>query len=186
MKLIVGLGNPGRSYSKHRHNVGFQVVDLLGRRYDISIEKRSFGALVGSGGIEGQEVLLAKPQTFMNLSGDAVGPLVGYHGVELEHLIVVHDDIDLDLGVLKIAKGAGDGGHNGVRSIIEALNSKDFYRVRVGIGRPAPGVDAADYVLTPFDEGNETDDAASCIERAGKAVETLIKEGLSEAQQRYH
>jgi PTH1 family peptidyl-tRNA hydrolase len=186
VKLIVGLGNPGRSYSKHRHNVGFRVVDLLGERHGISIDKRSFGALVGTGSIHGQEVLLAKPQTFMNLSGDAVAPLVGYYKLEPEHLIVVHDDIDLDLGVLKIVKGAGDGGHNGVRSIIGALGSKEFYRVRVGIGRSPPGVDPADYVLAPFDERGEAGDAASSIERAGEAVETLIKEGLSEAQQRYH
>lgn len=185
MKLIVGLGNPGRTYVAHRHNVGFSVVDLLAGRFGIEVNKRSFGALVGKGAFEGEDVLLAKPQTFMNLSGDAVGPLFRYYKLSLEQLIVIHDDIDIDFGKLKLARGAGHGGHNGVRSIVETLGENAFYRVRIGVGRPPANMDAADYVLQVFGE-DEIEDAAKLIEDAADATETLMTKGLEAAQQKYH
>lgn len=185
MRLICGLGNPGRAYAKHRHNVGFLVVDELAKRHDVAMAKKAFGAKIGTGSMSMGPVILAKPQTFMNLSGSAVSPLFGYYRCSLEDLIVVHDDIDLDVGRIKIAKGSGHGGHNGVRSIIEELGQNDFYRVRVGVGRPPEGVDPADYVLHPFSkEENET--VAQMIGRAANAVEELIKNGLQVAQQKYH
>lgn len=185
MKLIVGLGNPGRSYSSHRHNVGFCVVDILAKRLGIDVEKRSFGALIGKGKMDGEDVILAKPQTFMNLSGDAAGPLLRYYKLDTDDLIVVHDDVDIDFGNLKIAKGAGHGGHNGVRSIAEALGDKGFYRIRMGVGRPQGCIDTADYVLQSF-TGEERVTADSMITEAADAVEALLKEGLEKAQTKYH
>lgn len=185
MKIIAGLGNPGRSYLKHRHNAGFMAVDLLAERHGIEVAKRSFGALIGSGSMLGHAVLLAKPQTYMNLSGDSIGPLVGFYKAAPEELIVVHDDLDIELGQLKVQRGAGPGGHNGVSSIIGALGASDFCRVRIGIGRPPAGVDPADYVLAPFD-GAEDGAALEAIGRAADAVEVLLAEGLSAAQQEFH
>lgn len=152
MKLIVGLGNPGRKYSRHRHNIGFFVLDELGRRHDVSINKRSFKSLIGAGVISGVAVILVKPQTYMNLSGDSVCSLLGYYRLEPSDLIVVHDDIDLALGRIKMTKGSGDAGHRGVRSIIERIGTKDFVRFRLGVGRSSNGFDSADFVLSPFDK----------------------------------
>ena len=185
MKLIAGLGNPGRTHARQRHNVGFQVIDLLGQRHDIAVEKRSFGALVGKGVIEGEAVLLVKPQTFMNLSGESVQPILGYYRLSMEDLIVVHDDLDLDVGSIKVMTGAGAGGHNGVRSIIGRLSGKDFCRVRSGVGRPPAGWDPANFVLTKFSE-TELKTAEALIEQSADAVEMLIKEGLCATQQKYH
>lgn len=183
--MIAGLGNPGREYARHRHNVGFMALEELGGRYGIEMRRRAFGALVGSGAIEGEAVLLAQPQTFMNVSGDAVAPLLGYYKLSPGDLIVVHDDLDIDLGRLKIARGAGHGGHNGIRSIIEALGTNEFLRVRAGIGRPPEGVDPASYVLHDF--GPEEQEAARELVAAGAdAVALLIAKGLAAAQQRYH
>ena len=185
MKLIAGLGNPGREYARHRHNVGFHVVELLGSRNGIEMKRRAFGAHVGSGAVAGEAVLLAEPLTFMNCSGDAVAPLLGYYKLGPADLVVVHDDLDLELGRLNIARGAGHGGHNGIRSIIDALGTNDFLRVRAGIGRPAAGVDPASYVLHGFD-ASEEEAAAAMVAAAADAVEFLLAEGLAAAQQRYH
>jgi len=185
VKLIAGLGNPGRVHLGQRHNVGFCVIDLLGERHDIIIEKRSFGALVGKGVIEGEAVLLVKPQTFMNLSGESVQPILGYYRLGVEDLVVVHDDLDLELGSIKVMTGAGAGGHNGVRSIIGRLSSKDFCRVRSGVGRPPSKWDPANYVLTRFSEA-EQNDAAELVERSADVVEMFIREGLIATQQKYH
>lgn len=185
MKLIVGLGNPGRRYAKHRHNIGFWVIDQIAKQYDISVKTRAFGAKIGKGVFNNEPVILAKPQKFMNLSGIVVAPLLGYYKCSLKDLIVIHDDIDLGVGRMKLALGSGHGGHNGVRSIIEELGSPDFYRVRIGVGRPPEDVDSADYVLHPFSKG-ESEDAQKVTAQAAEAVEILIKKGLTEAQQKYH
>jgi PTH1 family peptidyl-tRNA hydrolase len=185
VKLIAGLGNPGRKYSRHRHNVGFFVVDELARRHGIEGGRRSFEAQVGSGSIAGKSVLLVKPETFMNLSGEAVGPLLRYYRLSLGDLIVVHDDLDIEPGRLKLVKAAGHGGHNGVASIIEVLGDNAFTRVRVGIGRPPEGIDGANYVLSPFgtEEGAVMEAA---VGRAADAVEMILAKGLAAAQQAYH
>ncbi len=185
MKLIAGLGNPGRAHVGQRHNVGFCVIDLLGERHDIVIEKRSFGAFVGKGVIGGEAVLLVKPQTFMNLSGESVQPILGYYRLDMKDLVVVHDDLDLELGSIKVVTGAGAGGHNGVRSIIGRLGGKDFCRVRSGVGRPPAKWDPANYVLTRFSE-TEREDAVELIDRSADAVEMFIREGLTATQQKYH
>jgi PTH1 family peptidyl-tRNA hydrolase len=185
MKLIVGLGNPGRSYAKHRHNVGFWVVDEVAGRYNINVGKKAFGAKIGIGEIEKEPVVLAKPQKFMNLSGMVVSPLLGYYRCSLKELIVVHDDIDLAVGRLKFAIGSGHGGHNGVKSIVEELGSTDFYRVRVGVGRPPEGIDPADYVLHRFAK-EETLLIEKAVADAAQAIGILIAEGLAAVQQKYH
>lgn len=185
MKLIVGLGNPGRSYSRHRHNVGFMVVDELAKRHGISVKRRAFDAITGKGKVEGVEVIFAKPQTYMNRSGYSVGPIFGYYKCEEDDLIVIHDDIDLPLGRLKVIDGAGHGGHNGVRSIMEELGSGGFYRVRMGVGRPPANMDPADYVLQKFAE-DERDEADEMIVRAADAVEDMLKLSLRDVQTKYH
>lgn len=185
MKLIVGLGNPGRSYARHRHNVGFKVVDELAERHELAVRKRAFDAITGKGLVGGVDVMVAKPQIYMNRSGYSVGPLFGYFKCDEDDLIVIHDDIDLDLGRIKVAKGSGHGGHNGVRSIIEELGFADFIRVRVGVGRPPAYMDPADYVLQAFaKEERETADAT--IGRAADVVEDLLKLPFLEVQQKYH
>lgn len=186
MKLIAGLGNPGRSYSQHRHNIGFHVLDELACRHGIELRKRAFNALTGSGSIAGQAVLLAKPETFMNLSGDSVIPLLGYYKLELDDLIVVHDDLDIECGRLKLAAKGGHGGHNGIRSIMDASGGEGgFLRVRIGIGRPPAGMDPASFVLSRFADA-ELEEVGRTIKLAADAVEAILKEGLARAQQQYH
>ena len=185
MKMIVGLGNPGKEYQNHRHNVGFMVVDALANRHDIEISKRSFGALIGSGVIEKESVILVKPMTFMNLSGDSVGGLLRFYKLEVEDLMVVHDDIDIGFGKLKLAAAGGHGGHNGIRSVIDNLSANGFMRVRVGIGRPPDGVDPASFVLSSFSK-DEKKIFENLVETSADAVEFLIANGLLAAQQKFH
>lgn len=185
MKLIVGLGNPGRSYSQHRHNIGFRVIDLLAQRHGIELRKRLFQAMTGSGSIAGESVLLAEPETFMNLSGESVIPLLHFYKVELDSLIVIHDDLDIECGKLKLAARGGHGGHNGIRSLLDAAGADGFLRVRIGIGRPPVGMDPANYVLSRFPE-EDRENIDNLVARAADAVEALLRDGLAKAQQQYH
>ena len=185
MKLIVGLGNPGRSYAKHRHNVGFMVVDYLAKAHDVVLSKNMFQAKVGQGKLGAENLMLVKPQTYMNRSGYAVVSLLGYYKCALADLIVVHDDIDLELGRIKFSLGAGHGGHNGIRSIVEEMDSPQFIRVRLGVGRPQGNMDPADYVLHKF-ENEEKEQVETMIKKASSAVEDLIKNSLEFVQQKYH
>lgn len=185
MNLIVGLGNPGRKYERNRHNVGFMTIGAIAARHDVKVNKRSFKAQVGMGSVAGKSVILAVPETFMNLSGESVVPLLGYYKLAPDNLICIHDEMDLELGTVRIVKGAGPGGHNGVGSIINLLGSKDFIRIRVGVGRPIAGMDPADYVLSPFAK-SEMEVAAKSIEMAADSVEEILKNGLAAAQQRFH
>ncbi len=182
-RLIVGLGNPGKKYQNHRHNVGFQVLDELARRERIRLWRRSCRARVGRGNLAGHSVVLAKPQTFMNRSGDAVAPLLRRYGCSPESLIVVHDDLDLSEGRIKLKQGGGHGGHKGLRSIIEKCGSPDFVRVRIGIGRPKGGEDPAEYVLRNF---SSRGDARGWVDTAADVVESLLRDGLTETMNRYH
>ncbi len=161
------------------------IVDEVARRNGIKISKRAFDAKTGKGQIGGAGVICAKPQLYMNRSGYSVGPLFDFYKCEPEDLIVVHDDIDLSLAQLKVTLGAGHGGHNGVRSIVEELGFNDFYRVRVGVGRPPAQMDPADYVLQPFAK-EEQDAVAELIGRAADAVEDLLRKPLAEVQTNYH
>jgi PTH1 family peptidyl-tRNA hydrolase len=182
LHIIVGLGNPGRKYRHHRHNIGFLAVDGLAKRGGIRLWRRSCKAQVGKGDLFGVPVLLAKPQTFMNRSGESVTQLLQRFHSTLDSLIVIHDDLDLERGRIKVKQGGGHGGHNGLRSIMERCGA-GFIRIRIGIGRPGPGEDPADYVLKRFPG---TSDAREGVEKAGEIVESLLLDGLSETMNRYH
>jgi PTH1 family peptidyl-tRNA hydrolase len=184
VKIIVGLGNPGVHYQWSRHNVGFQVVDRLSERQCIPMCSRRFKALYGTGWINSEDVVLVKPITFMNLSGEAVRKTAAAFSVGREDLIVIHDDLDLALGRLRVKRKGGDGGHQGVRSIIEAMGSNAFLRLKVGIGRPPEGVEPADYVLSPFGEDDQPE-IDSALSRAAEAVAAILSEGVEAAMNRF-
>lgn len=185
MKLIAGLGNPGDKYSNTRHNIGFMVIDALGARYGIRVVNNKKKSLTGSGIVAEEKVMMTKPQTFMNLTGEALGPLFSFLDIEIEDVIVVHDDLDLDFGRIKIKAGGGHGGHNGIRSIIPHIGGKDFIRVRVGIGKPPKGWDISNYVLNQF-SSEEKKDLDDLLERAADAVETIISVGHLKAMNAFN
>ncbi len=180
MKIIVGLGNPGRKYERTRHNAGFMVADEVARDLQIAIIQEKHHALIGRGRLEAEAVVLAKPQTYMNESGRAVAAILADAYAAVSDLIVIHDELDLGLGAVRVKIGGGHGGHNGLRSIIEHTGSPDFIRVRIGVGRPAPGTDAADYVLSPF-IGEERQALPGVVERAAAAVKAILLEGPARA-----
>lgn len=185
MWLIAGLGNPGAEYAKTRHNVGFMVIDKLAQRAGVSSFSKQFKAEVARADLAGQPCVLVKPQTYMNLSGDSVQPAAAFFKVPAERVIVVHDDIDLELGQIKLKIGGGHGGHNGIRSIAGRMGP-EFYRVRLGVGRPGgKGGKVVGHVLGPFSKQEQTD-AEILVEEGADAVELLLKEGLLAAQNRYH
>ena len=148
-KLIAGLGNPGSKYLWTRHNAGFMVLDRLSQRAAIPVTRKTFSGLYGEGNLHGTRLLFLKPQTFMNLSGRSVNPALHFHRLSLQDLIVIHDDLDIPFGQVKLKEGGGHAGHNGLRSLMQELGGGQFMRVRLGVGRPTHG-DAADYVLSPF------------------------------------
>ncbi|MCB1154923.1 MAG: aminoacyl-tRNA hydrolase [Deltaproteobacteria bacterium] len=183
--LIVGLGNPGAKYARTRHNAGFWVVDLLAERWGLPF-KGKFKGETASGRYRTQPVILLKPLTFMNVSGTSVQAAMAFYGLEPEQVLVVHDDVDLEPGRLKLKKGGGTGGHNGLRSMQKQLGSPEFYRLRFGVGRPEDGrIDTADYVLGQIGalDWAEYQDAAAV---AADAVESFLTEGLEATQNRYH
>ena len=194
--LVAGLGNPGPGYAAHRHNVGHMVIAELARRARVTLsparllaaqtaQARLTPAGLGGVGADAQTVVLLTSRTYMNESGRAVGKAARYYKVPADHLVVIHDELDLDLGRLRTKFGGGDNGHNGLKSIRAALGTGDFYRVRIGIGRPPGQQDAADYVLSPF-RASERADAEVSVARAADAVETLLNEGLDRAQTLYN
>lgn len=183
MRLIVGLGNPGRRYRGTRHNVGWEVLDALARAHGIAISMEDGWAEVGRGTIDGQRILLARPQTYVNVSGTAVADLRRRHRVSPAHLLVIFDDLDLPLGAVRMREKGSHGGHNGLRSIIDALGTMEFPRIRIGIGRPPAGVDPADFVLErPLPEERTLLDEA--VLRAAEAVRLWIA-GDMQAAMRY-
>ncbi len=184
--LVVGLGNPGPDYAETRHNVGFRVVDLLaGRAGGGRFSRHRSHTDVIEGRLAGRRVVLAKPRSYMNVSGGPVAGLVRYFSVPVEDLVVVHDDLDLGFGVVRLKRGGGEGGHNGLRSISASLGTRDFLRVRFGIGRPPGRQDPADYVLKRFSAAERTElDLA--VDLAADAAEALLAEGLEPAQNRFH
>ncbi|SKC91194.1 aminoacyl-tRNA hydrolase [Maledivibacter halophilus] len=184
MYLVVGLGNPGKKYAQTRHNVGFEVIDYLAYRNNIEIKKIKHKALVGEGRIQGEKVMLVKPQTFMNLSGQSVLEILEYYKVDLNKLIVIYDDIDIDLGKIRIRKKGSGGTHNGMRNIIYLLQKDDFPRVRIGIGRPAHG-DLVSYVIGKFQE-DEKEDIILSIRLAAEALESIVGEGIDKAMNKYN
>lgn len=182
MKLIVGLGNPGSKYDKTKHNAGFWVIDELIRRSENSAEKNQCQALVTTCTLYGERVMLAKPQTFMNLSGHAVSEIVNYYHDRLDDILVIHDDLDLPVGKLRFKNGGSAGGHNGIKSIIAQLGSQDFNRLKFGIGK---GGNTIDYVLSPFN-GEDTKIIDSAVQTAADAVEVWLKQGLNKAMNEYN
>ena len=184
--LVVGLGNPGPQYAKTRHNIGFMVAELLAGRIGASfkVHKRS-GAEIATGRLGGRSVVLAKPRTFMNESGRQVGPLAKFYSVAPADVIVIHDELDIDFGRLRLKLGGGEGGHNGLRSVANALGTKDFQRVRIGIGRPPGRKDPAAFVLENFTAVERTEVPTIC-EQAADATELLIDVGLETAQNQVH
>lgn len=177
MFLVVGLGNPGENYADTRHNIGFMAADEISRRYNFSAFKSKFDALAAEGQIGGEKVLLLKPQTYMNLSGNAVVKAALFYKILPENIIAVHDDIDLALGQMKAKRGGGAGGHNGLKSMDSHITA-DYNRIRIGVGHPAGrGPEVADYVLGHFSKA-EKFVITSCVNLVPEAVEVLIKNGL--------
>ena len=186
MFIIAGLGNPDEKYQGTRHNVGFDVVDRLAEKYQIAVDTKKHRALIGKGVIEGQKVLLAKPQTYMNLSGESIRSLVEYYKIDPEEeLLVIYDDISLEPGVLRLRTKGSAGGHNGMKSIIKHLGGDTFPRIRVGIGgEKHPGQDLADYVLGHFKD-DEKELLSDALDKAEKAAELFAQDEFSEAMNKY-
>ena len=185
MKLIVGLGNPGARYRGTRHNVGFDVVDLVARRLGLVFESSAVDALMAKERGPGSAVMLAKPTTYMNLSGVAVRDLCHYYRIDQDDLLVVADDINLPLGKLRVRRHGSDGGHNGFRSIIEMLSSVRFDRLRLGVGRGDSRSDLADYVLNPFEQ-EERKEIGRAIERAAFAIDVFLEHGTDTMMEQFN
>ncbi|HEY7271087.1 MAG TPA: aminoacyl-tRNA hydrolase [Actinoplanes sp.] len=186
--LVVGLGNPGREYAGNRHNVGFAVADLLASRMGVTFgrHKRAHADVAeGRLGFGGPRVILAKPLTYMNLSGAPVTALAQFYKVPVDNVLAVHDELDLPYGQVRAKRGGGEGGHNGLRSISKSLGTKEYARVRFGIGRPPGRQDPADYVLTDFGAA-ERKDLAFLVDRAADVAEAVVLEGVEWAQNKYH
>ena len=184
MKLVIGLGNPGRKYQKTRHNLGFLVIDALAKEFKVKLNKIKYDSLYGDGWID-EAVILAEPMTFMNLSGKSVSKLIKKYKVDLKDTIIIYDDLNLDLGVLKIKKSGSSGGHNGIKSIIEHLQSNCFPRIRLGIGRPNEVVDLSGYVLSNFKK-EEKEKATKMILESVDALKMIFKDGIDKAMTTYN
>jgi peptidyl-tRNA hydrolase, PTH1 family len=185
VKCVVGLGNPGTRYRLNRHNAGFLVLDQLAEQHAISIGQTLFDAGIGKGKIAGSAVLLAQPQTFMNLSGVAIRKLTDYFRMAIEDVIIVHDDLDLPFQSIRLKVGGGHGGHKGLISIIDHLGGMDFTRVRIGIGRPLHKSMVENYVLSPFSD-EELTYLPQLIRTAAEAVTDIISSGIQSAMEKYH
>lgn len=183
MYLIVGLGNPGREYENTRHNVGFQILDLLADRYKISLSRIKFKSVYGEGSINGEKVILAKPQTFMNASGESVAEITRFYKIPNEKVLVIYDDMSLEVGRLRIRAKGSAGGHNGIKSIIAHLSSEDFPRIKVGIGKPKG--EWVNHVLGTFSK-EEQEKLAETYKTVLLAVETMIDKGTEEAMNKYN
>lgn len=185
MKLLVGLGNPGREYANTRHNIGFMVIDRLASTLGIPVKRLLFHALTGQGELGGEKIILAKPQTYMNLSGKAVGALLNWYKTGLSGLLVIYDDMDLPAGCLRLRPKGGAGGHKGMQSIIQALGTNAFSRLRVGIGRPQEPGAGSNFVLRQFTP-EEAEIYAGIAEVAAGAARCFVCEGLERAMNKYN
>jgi PTH1 family peptidyl-tRNA hydrolase len=185
LHLVAGLGNPGAEYADTRHNVGFMVVDVLAAAHRIALDRRKFNVVYGRGRIGGVEVLLAKPQAYMNRSGPPLRQLADYFRIQREAMIVIHDDIDLAFERLKIKEKGGDGGHKGIKSLVEAFGGDQFVRLRVGVGRSGPGGDVVGHVLGRFGP-EERPSLDMILRRAAEAIDTILSKGIKEGMNRYN
>lgn len=185
MYLIIGLGNPESEYSKTRHNMGFDVVNKLANKYNIEIKKNKFKSEYGKGVIEGKNVVLVKPQTYMNLSGEAVYEFAHFYKVNPEEILIIYDDIDIEKGYIKIRKKGGAGSHNGMKSVVKELATEDFPRIRVGIGEESKNNNMIDFVIKKVD--NETyAELEKGIEKASEAVSEIIRNGIDMAMNKFN
>ena len=185
MYLMIGLGNPGSRYARTRHNIGFMVLEKIAAQWKISLTQKSFDALWNRGKINNVSVLLAMPQTYMNLSGKSVGRLMAYYKVDIDHVIVIHDDLDLPFGTIRLKKGGGDAGHKGLKSVITALGSADFLRIRMGIGKPADKAGVENYVLQKFNQEEQVLLPES-IQLAAEAAAEIVVSGRQQVMAKYH
>ena len=185
MFLIVGLGNPGEEYEHTRHNAGFDTVDEIAAEIGVRYWKNECGALTGKGAYHDIDVVLAKPQSYMNTSGGPVKQLVNAYGVSPDHLVVIHDELDIDPGAIRVKFGGGHAGHNGLRSICDKLGTRDWFRVRCGIGRPPGRMPVADYVLS-IPKKDAADDFAQATDLGCEAALFLIEHGLEKTQQKFN
>ena len=183
MKMIIGLGNPGKEYAQTKHNVGFMVVDAIADELNVSVEKRQCQAFTQMAAWDGEKILLVKPQTYMNLSGQSVMELLNYYKDKIDDLLVIHDDLDLPPGQLRFKQGGGAGGHNGIKNIIAHLNSNDFDRLKIGIGRGKN--ETKDYVLTPF-AGTDKKLIDEAVATSVDAVKIWLKQGIAPAMNQYN
>lgn len=184
--IIVGLGNPGSKYQNTRHNIGFRCVDTLASIYGLSFDKKQAKALVATGDIEGQSVLLVKPQTYMNLSGDSVSGLMNFYKIPSENLLVIFDDLDLPLGTLRIRASGGSSGQKGMKHIIQRIGTQDFNRIRFGIDRPPGRMDPAAYVLQPFGPGDESILVEETMQRVVDVTKTWLTQNINKAMNEFN
>ncbi|WP_430789387.1 aminoacyl-tRNA hydrolase [Virgibacillus flavescens] len=185
MKCIVGLGNPGKKYHKTRHNIGFMVIDELLRRHSFDLNKKKFNGKYALEHIGVHKVLFLQPETYMNLSGEAIRPLMEYYDIAVEDLIVVYDDLDLPTGKIRLRQKGGPGGHNGIKSTINHLGTKEFKRIRIGVGRPTTSQAVIDYVLGTFPK-SESEDVADSITKAADAFEAWLEKPFVEVMNEFN
>lgn len=185
MYLIAGLGNPTKNYEGTRHNVGFSMIDVLGNKFGIDVTTKKHKALVGRGIIEGMRVILAKPQTYMNLSGESIREIADFYKIEPKNIIIIYDDISLDVGRLRIRKKGSAGGHNGIKNIIAHLGTQEFPRIKVGIGEKPQGWDLADYVLSKYSKA-EQEALAEASEGVIGAVKLMVMDDVDAAMNQYN
>lgn len=185
MYLIVGLGNPEKDYENTRHNMGFQAINKIAKQYEIEITRKKFKGLYGTGNIEGEKVLLLKPQTFMNLSGESIKEVLQFYKIDSEKIIVLYDDIDIEPGKIKIKKAGGPGTHNGMKSVVHELNTQKFKRIRIGIGMPKHKEDLIEYVIGAIPE-EDKEELEKGVELAKQAVIETIKNGIDKAMNKFN
>lgn len=185
MYLIIGLGNPEEEYARTRHNMGFDTINKISEKYNISLNKSKFSSLYGTGTIEGEKVVLVKPQTYMNLSGNAVRDFMNFYKLSPENVIVIYDDLDIEPGIIKIRKKGGPGTHNGMKSVVHEIQTEDFPRIRVGIGNPEYKNDLLNYILTRIPD-EEYKVLETSTKNAAEAVVEIIKNGLDTAMNKYN
>ena len=185
MYLIVGLGNPENDYANTRHNMGFNVINKLAEKYDIDVTKNGFKGLYGTGIIEGKKIILLKPQTFMNLSGESILELKNFYKINIDDILVIYDDIDTEPGKIRIRKKGTAGTHNGLKSVVHCLETTDFARIRVGIGQPKGDISLMEHVIGPIDE-EDIELLHNGVEKAKNAVEEVLKNGIDIAMNKYN
>ncbi len=185
MKIIVGLGNPGKEYENTRHNFGFKVIDVLSKELEIEINKERFEGMIGQGKFNGEKIMLVKPLTYMNLSGDCIVQILNYYKETIDNLIVIYDDIDIDVGRIRIKPSGNPGTHNGMKDITKKLGTKEFVRVRVGSGKPENNMDLADYVLSNVQK-EEAKQVKESIKNASDAVIEILENGVEKAMNEYN